>query len=163
MSCYSCVCRDEWGGAHHAADHDNDLCEVIYSFVWLFFSLQEPGRVPDTLSLTLLKLQQQICGRPGDLFTPNVWLYTERLADNKPLVHRWITAWGPRKTCLLFFCTAEQHKVDSEPRGLLLESSRHGSEVTMGKVWQAWQLSGNPQKKKECSSSSTTDPGGSWF
>lgn len=96
VSCYSRVCSDEWGGAHDAADHDNDLCKVIYSFVWPFFLL-EPGRVPGTLSSTLLKLQQQLCGRPGDSFTPSVWLYTERLADNKPLVHSWIAAWGAHK------------------------------------------------------------------
>lgn len=33
VSSYSCVCSDEGGGAHDAADHDNDLCKVIYSFV----------------------------------------------------------------------------------------------------------------------------------
>lgn len=97
VSCYSCVCSDEWGGAHDAADHDNDLFKVIYSFVWPLFLL-ELGRVPGTLSSTLLKLHQQLCGRPGDPFTPSVWLYTERLADNKPLVHSWIAAWGARKS-----------------------------------------------------------------
>lgn len=127
VSCYSCVCSGEWGGVHNAADHDDDLCKVIYSFIWPFFLL-EPGRVQGTLSPTLLNLQQQICGWPGDSFTPNVWLYTERLADNKPLVHRWITTWGPRKACLLFFFTTEKNQLDSEPPGLSLESSRNGTE-----------------------------------
>lgn len=39
--------------------------------------MRASGRVPGTLSPAAPGLQQQCCSRPGDSFTPSVWLWTE--------------------------------------------------------------------------------------